>query len=269
MNYSKAQICHQFGISRQAFYKQQKVMMAHFLEEQLIIAAVRNIRKRQPRVGGRKLHKMVTQQGIEVGRDKLFVLLRKYKLLVKPVRKYNKTTNSYHRFRKYPNIIKELEVTAPNQVFVVDITYLDTLEGYCYLVLVTDLYSRKIVGWDLSRSLAIEGAQRALKMALRGVPRLDNLIHHSDRGIQFCSNGYVKILTSHDIQISMTEENHVYENAVAERVNGTLKTEFLLGAKLPSFKIAKELTAQSIKIYNHERLHLSLNYQTPAYRYAA
>ena len=137
------------------------------------------------------------------------------------------------------------------------------------MALITDLDSRKIVGWDLSQSLSIEGCQRALRMALRGVKNPETLIHHSDRGIQYCSNGYIGILNKHEIKISMTEENHVYENAIAERVNGILKTEFLLGEKLQSFLVAKELVRQSINIYNKQRLHTSLNYQTPEYRYAA
>lgn len=269
MKYSKAEICDVFDVSRQAFYKHQKTTRKDFIDEQLIISAVRQIRRSQPRVGTRKLQKMLQASGFQIGRDKLFDILRKYKMLVKPKRNRRKTTNSRHRFRKYNNLIKEREVSRPNEVVVADITYLDTLDGFCYLVLITDLYSRKIVGWDLSRSLAVEGAQRALRRALRSVPNPETLIHHSDRGIQFCSHGYVDLLENHNADISMTEEDHVYENAVAERVNGILKTEFLLGEKLQSFEIAKELVAESIKIYNEERLHLSLNYQTPAYRYAA
>ncbi len=267
MKYSMKRICSMFHVTRQAYYKRQKVQIQRFLEEQVILSGVRDIRKRQPRVGGRKLHRMLNEIGFEIGRDKLFDILRKYKMLVKPRKNYKKTTNSFHRFRKYSNMIKELEITKPNQVFVVDITYLSTLEGFCYLVLITDVYSRKIVGWDLSQSLAIEGCQRALKMALEDVTEPHKLTHHSDRGIQFCSNGYIEILNNHEIQISMTEENHVYENAIAERVNGILKDEFMLGETLKSFQIAKELVKQAIEIYNKERLHTSLNYQTPEYRY--
>lgn len=258
-----------FGITRQAYYKRQKTMIQQFIEEQMIIDAVRVIRRNQPRVGTRKLHRMLNDMEFQIGRDKLFDILRKNRLLVKACRNYKKTTNSFHRFRKYSNLIKELQLTKPNEVFVSDITYLDTCEGFCYLALVTDLYSRKIVGWDLSQSLTIEGCQRALRMALRGAKNPETLIHHSDRGIQYCSSGYVAILNKHQIKISMTEENHVYENAVAERVNGILKSEFLLGEKLQSFQVAKELATESIKTYNQFRLHFSLNYQTPEYRYAA
>lgn len=269
MKYFKEQIYQMFDTTRQAYYKRQQAMIQRFVDDQLITGAVRNIRESQPRVGDRKLYQMLKNQGFKIGRDKLFDILRKNRLLVKSSKNYTTTTNSYHRFKKYPNLIKELEVTRPDEVFVADITYIDTLEGFCYLSLVTDLDSRKIVGYDLSQSLAIEGAQRALRMALRGVENPESLIHHSDRGIQYCSNSYVEILNKHQIRISMTQKNHVYENAVAERVNGILKTEFLLGEKLQSFAVAKELVKQSIKIYNEQRLHTSLNYETPEYRYAA
>ena len=211
---------------------------------------------------------MLLDSEIQIGRDKLFAVLRKNRMLVVPKKKYVRTTNSYHRFRKYKNLIKDLNITAPNQVFVADITYLDTLEGFCYLALITDVYSRKIVGYDVSKSLSFEGCQRALKMALKGVREPEKLIHHSDRGIQYCSSGYVQILQENKIQISMTELNHAAENALAERVNGILKTEFMLGDKLQSFEIAKELVKETIKIYNEQRLHMSLDYQTPAMRYA-
>ena len=189
VTYSKSKICHMFGITRQAYYKRQKTMIEDFIEEQMIIDAVRVIRRSQPRVGTRKLHKMLNEMDFQIGRDRLFDILRKNNQLVKPRRNYKKTTNSFHRFRKYSNLIKEMEITRPNEVFVSDITYIDTMEGFCYLALITDLYSRKIVGWDLSQSLAIEGCQRALRMALRGLKNSKTLIHHSDRGIQYCSNG--------------------------------------------------------------------------------
>jgi len=148
------QICRLFGVSRQAYYKRQKVEIQRFVEDQVIVDAVRNIRRSQPRVGSRKLHRMLNDLDIKIGRDKLFHLLRKHKLLIKPLKKYTRTTQSWHRFRKHSNLIKELEITEPNQVFVADITYLDTLEGFYYLALITDVYSRKIVGYDLSPSLA-------------------------------------------------------------------------------------------------------------------
>ena len=239
------------------------------LEEGYILGVVRQIRRRQPRLGVRKIHYLLPRFGISAGRDRIFELLQRNGLLVDRRRNYRRTTDSYHRFHKHPNLIKDLEVQRPNQVFVSDITYLETQEGFCYLALITDLYSRKIVGWDLSQSLSIDGCQRALRQALRGVADSAGLIHHSDRGIQYCSNGYVDILRNKNIKISMTEENHCYENAVAERINGILKDEFQLGQMLTSYQAADRLTREAVHIYNDERPHCSLNYQTPAQRYAA
>jgi transposase InsO family protein len=212
---------------------------------------------------------MLQQMGIEVGRDQLFQMLRKNMLLIKRRKSFTKTTNSYHRFKKHRNLVKNLTVTRPDEVFVSDITYLDTVEGFCYLSLITDLYSRKIVGWNVSKTLSVEGSQNALQMALKNTNPRSGLIHHSDRGFQYCNPRYTAILEKHGIQISMTEENHVYENAVAERVNGILKDEFLLGQRLISFDHAQQLAENSIKTYNNQRLHLSLNYKTPEQCYAS
>ncbi len=203
------------------------------------------------------------ETNITVGRDQLFDILRKKELLVSRKKKYVKTTNSYHRFRVYKNLIKKLKIIKPNQVFVSDITYINLLEGFSYLSLITDLYSRKIVGYYLSKSLGIEGCLTSLRMALKTVKQPKNLIHHSDRGIQYCSHAYVELLQKKRVKISMTEENHVYENAVAERVNGTLKSEFMLDETLTSFEIAKQLVKEAVEIYNNKRPHLTLNYNTP------
>ena len=262
-------VCKILGKTRQAYYKSVKVNVSKALQEAIIVGAVRGIRKSQPRVGGRKLKEMLLPMKTGISRDGLFTILRENNLLVPVRRNFKRTTNSFHRFRKYNNLIKEIPVKQPNEVFVSDITYLDTQEGFCYLALVTDLYSRKIVGWDVSKSLSIEGCQRALRMALKTVKNPENLIHHSDRGFQYCSPRYVQILESLKGRISMTEECHVYENAVAERVNGILKTEFLLGQKLQSFQNAQALTAQAIFTYNEQRLHTSLGYKTPADQYVA
>jgi len=173
------------------------------------------------------------------------------------------TTQSGHRFKKYPNLIKSLSLHAPNRVYVSDITYIRTLEGFCYLSLITDKYSRKIVGYALSMSLSIEGCLEALRMALKDLNKTEQLIHHSDRGIQYCSKDYVDLLSENNVRISMTEENHVYENSLAERVNGILKDEFMLGETLQSYSVAKRLVDDSIKIYNEERYHMALNLKTP------
>ena len=158
-------------------------------------------RQRQPFVGVRKLHRMLNSRGFEIGRDRLFDLLRKEHLLVRRRRRYVQTTNSRHRFRKYSNLIRDVEVRHPNRVFVADITYIDTVDGFCYLSLITDVYSRKIVGYELSRSLASAGSQIALRMALRFVSEPEKLIHHSDRGIQYCCDEYVSILKKHKVSI--------------------------------------------------------------------
>jgi transposase InsO family protein len=174
-----------------------------------------------------------------------------------------RTTNSFHRFYKYKNIIKDVEVTKPNQVWVSDITYIRTIKGFCYLALITDMYSRKIVGYDISNSLELKGCERALNKALYQAKSTNGLIHHSDRGIQYCSNVYTKILKRNNIAISMTEENHCYENAVAERVNGILKDEFYLDQTFDSLQHAKRATKNAINLYNEIRLHVSLDYKTP------
>ena len=156
-----------------------------------------------------------------------------------------------------------MDVTAPNQVWVSDITYIRTVSGFCYLALITDMYSRKIVGYDISDSLELTGCLRALKLALRQARPAAGLVHHSDRGVQYCSNQYVNELKKRKIRISMTEENHCYENAIAERVNGILKDEFYLDQCFFDTRYAIKATKNAIYIYNNKRLHLSLGYKTP------
>ena len=168
-----------------------------------------------------------------------------------------------HRFYKYKNTIKDVKVSKVNQVWVSDITYIRTQKGFCYLALITDVFSRKIVGYDISNSLELSGCVRALKKALYKTKNTEGIIHHSDRGIQYCSNQYTQILKRKGIQISMTEENHWYENAIAERVNGILKDEFYLDQTFDNLKYAKKATKSAINLYNQIRLHVSLNYKTP------
>jgi putative transposase len=187
-------------------------------------------------------------------------------LLVKKRKRYVKTTYSRHGFRKYRNLIKDKEITRRDEVYVSDITYIDTVEGYCYLSLVTDVATRKIKGYHLSKELTMDGTLAALKEAVKGV-NTEGMIHHSDRGIQYCSNEYVGYLEGKGIRISMTEENHAYENAIAERVNGILKDEFYLGEKLRSYENALMQVEDAVKIYNDERLHQSLGYTTPTRKY--
>ena len=233
----------------------------------MIRQAVLKVRHRQPRVGARKLQKHVNAelfvQGVQVGRDRLIELLRVWDLLIRPKKNYKRTTNSNHRFKVHKNLIKDKEPQRPNEIFVSDITYIATCESYCYLFLVTDKYSHKIVGYDVNRSLGIEGALAALEMALEQVDHQRPLIHHSDRGLQYCSHDYIRLLRKNKVGISMTEDNHVYENALAERVNGILKTEFLGNTANIPFSVVRGLIGETIEIYNKERLHMSLNYQTP------
>ena len=262
-----SEVCSCFSMERDAYYKYQKRQKNREETAKKVVELVKEERKDQPRVGTRKLYEalftLFMLEGLKVGRDKLFTILREHEMLVRRKKASCKTTDSYHRFHKYNNLIKDMEITAPNQVWVSDITYIRTIKGFCYLALITDLYSRKIVGYDISDSLELAGCLRALKKALRKARPAANLVHHSDRGIQYCSNQYVNELKRRNIKISMTEENHCYENAVAERVNGILKDEFYLDQCFFSTNHAKLATKSAIDIYNSKRLHLSLGYKTP------
>jgi transposase InsO family protein len=223
----------------------------------LVIAMVVQERRIQPRLGARKLYHLYGGQIHEImpglGRDKFFGLLREADLLVHRKRSYTRTTDSYHRFHCYGNLLKDMQVSRPNQAWVTDITYLRTRSGFCYLSLLTDYYSRKIVGWHLSRSLAIEGSIQALRQALSGCRCTRELVHHSDRGIQYCSSDYIDLLREHDMRVSMTEENHCYENALAERVNGILKDEYSLDATFIDHGHAQQARAEAIRLYNTRR----------------
>jgi transposase InsO family protein len=235
--------------------------------EHLIIDIVKKRRKSLPREGVRKLMKSLNKdfekQQVKVGRDTLFNVLREHNMLTLRKKYSCRTTNSYHRFYKYNNIIKNVEINRSNQVWASDITYIRTLKGFCYLALITDMHSRKIVGYDLSDSLELKGCVRALNKAIYQAKSIKGLIHHSDRGIQYCSNVYTQILKRKKIEISMTEENYCYENAMAERVNGILKDEFYLDQTFINVAHAKRAAKNAIKLYNELRLHLSLNFKTP------
>jgi len=218
-------------------------------------------------VGVRKLHYMIRdklrQKEHKIGRDALFDLLRNNHLLSKMRRPYKKTTNSNHERAVFPNLLKGITVKHLKQVLVSDITYLVTQEGFCYLALVTDAYSRKIIGSQLSRRMKSELPLLAVKNACDSYDIPPGFIHHSDKGSQYCSKEYIRYLRSKGAQISMTGEDHCYDNALAERVNGILKTEFGLGEFLKDFKTALKLVKDSIDLYNGLRPHLSLNYRTP------
>jgi len=260
-------VCDCFDLKRDAYYKYNRRVKQRKSFEYEVLHIVKKRRKSLPREGVRKLMKSLNnhfnKQGLKVGRDTLFNILRKHNMLTLRKKYSCRTTNSYHRFYKYNNIIKNIKITKPNQVWASDITYIRTVRGFCYLALITDMYSRKIVGYDLSDSLELKGCVRALNKALYQAKDTKGLIHHSDRGIQYCSNIYTQILKRKKIDISMTEENHCYENALAERVNGILKDEFYMDQTFTNTAHAKRAVKNAIKLYNEIRLHLSLNFKTP------
>lgn len=261
-------LCSLLGYSRQAFYQQKKTREQQVLQHELIIQQVLLIRSRQKRVGTRKLLLMLQpfllQHSITIGRDALFTLLAENKLLIRRRRrKVPRTTFSDHWFKKYPNLIIDLPILRANTLWVSDITYITLTHTFAYLSLVTDAYSRMIVGYHLSKTLEAEGCVKALQMALRKLPQAVALIHHSDRGCQYCSAEYIDELTDYHISISMTQHSDPRENAIAERINGIIKQE-LLENSYDNFKHACQETARAIYIYNYERLHSSLDMLTPS-----
>lgn len=256
-----------FNYGRSSYYKSLRAEIACVLEEEMVCQLVNGIRRYQPNIGGKKLYHLLKADldklSGSIGRDKFFDILRNRGLLVKRRKKYVYTTDSFHRFRVYKNSLKDKKLTGPNQACVSDITYLRIRKGFVYLFLITDAYSRKITGWSLSDSLSIEGGLKALQMAIKQCPDATGLIHHSDRGIQYCSNDYVALLKQHKMNISMTEENHCYENAIAERVNGILKQDFLLDETFSNKSIAEQAVKEAIETYNTRRPHWSLHLCTP------
>lgn len=260
-------LCELFGYSRQAYYNQRKNHQKKITQAEIVLDMVERIRKNKPRYGTRKLYLEMKSElidaGIKLGRDSLFKLLRDNNLLIRKRKNYTKTTNSHHWLKKHPNLVKGLVPKCPNKLWVADITYLKTDKGFIYLYLLTDAYSRKIVGWHLSENLLAESAVEALEMALREETIAPGLIHHSDRGIQYCSSQYVTILESANIKISMTENSDPLENAIAERINGILKDEWIYDMKINGIEDGKVKVAQIIQIYNTDRLHSSIDMLTP------
>jgi len=258
--------CRLFGVNRQVYYRRKKSAQKSRETAEIVVSLVKEVRRQMPRIGTRKLHYLLEDQlrDLGIGRDKLFAILGANHMLIKPARSYRITTDSHHRFRKHKNLIAQITPTRPEQVWASDITYLGGHGNHQYLALVTDTYSKKIVGYDISSSLSAEGAVRALKMGLKQRIYQDKeLIHHSDRGLQYCCDDYQKILQKGNVRCSMTESYDPYANAVAERVNGILKQEFLLekyNAKLP---VMIEMVRSSITIYNQLRPHHSCHMKTP------
>jgi putative transposase len=258
------------GISRQAHYKGQACERRRKEQHATVVTLVRHERCSQPRLGTRKLHRMLSEplqrQGIKIGRDAMFEVLRDANMLVRPLRAYHKTTNSRHFYRRHPNLLKDgpakVVATACEQVWVADVTYLRTREQMVYVSLVTDAYSRKIMGWHVHDGLGTHEVSRAFKMALHERKTQQRLVHHSDRGIQYCSVEYQKLHARHHITCSMTDGYDCYQNALAERINGILKMEYLL--QVPAdLKQARQMVKESVRLYNEARPHLSLEYKTP------
>ena len=259
---TKTTICGWYGISRQAHAQMLKRRQRVTQQEQKALAAVAVIRRQHPLMGARKLLYKLANQDIQIGRDRFFALLRRMGLLVRRRRKGRRTT--FPGGYRSENLLKNAKINQPDQAYVADITYLETEQGFLYLALVTDLYSRKILGWDLSDSLALAGASRAMQKAISQADKpLSGLIHHSDHGVQYTSRSYLELLARHGIRSSMGQVGNAYDNAVAERVNGILKLEYLLDQRFVDADAARRAVAEAIRLYNTDRPHLSLDYQTP------
>lgn len=263
------------GYSKQSYYKRIKLEEQKDITESLVLSLVKEKRKLWKKGSGRNLHAALQEDfmkhNLKIGRDKFFGILRENGLLVKKKQRRTRTTFSYHHFHKYPNLIKELTVGRVNQVIVTDITYLylRDSDSFAYLFLVTDLFSRKVLGYKVSDNLSAKSALEALTMALNSMSDIDDVIHHSDRGIQYCSHKYTGLLKENGIRISMTENSDPLENAVAERINKTLKEEFTEEKQISfsNTRQAKLMISLIVKFYNDERPHRSLEMFTPSVAY--
>ena len=258
--------CTLFGIDRQVYYRKIKRRKARQSNASKVVSLVLEIRQTMPRIGAKKLYFLLNNdlKQLKIGRDKFINILRANHLLIIPKRSYHITTNSHHRFRKHQNQILELEIQRPEQVWVSDITYIGKRENPCYLSLVTDAYSKKIMGFNVADNMNTESSLIALKKAikLRKYKSL-SLIHHSDRGLQYCANEYQKLLNKSNIKCSMTQNSDPYENAVAERINGILKQEFDVDKFNKELPIMKALVKNAVEIYNNKRPHYSNHMLTP------
>lgn len=263
-------LCGLFGKTRQAYYKQLNFVEESLAREEIILAAVKRIRTRADthRWGARKLKDMINEEliplNMRVGRDHLFDILRENGMLVRNRKRKFFTTQSHHWLHKYDNLVQDMRLTAANQLWVADITYIKSKGKVYHLYLITDAYSQKIVGWNLSQDLRASSAVAALKMALRtNQERIEKLIHHSDRGVQYCSGEYVNLLKKNRIDISMTKPGSPQENAIAERINGILKDEWLYDAVFENLKQGKARIKKIVAVYNSYRPHNSLGNKTP------
>jgi putative transposase len=262
-------LCRLLGLTRQAYYQHFWQAEASSIEESLVLEKVHAIRKDHRVMGGRKLYEklysFLLEHQIKMGRDAFFDLLAKNNLLVKKRRRRFMTTFSNHWLKKWPNLIREMEINRINQLWVSDITYWKIGERYSYISLITDAYSHKIVGYHLAQTLESVETIKALHMAMNQLPNqlLATLIHHSDRGVQYCSENYIKLLQNRGIKISMTENGDPLENAIAERINGILKSEYLKHYQSKTIQQANELLDSAVKLYNQDRPHFSIGLLTP------
>lgn len=258
--------CRLFGVNRQVYYRAKKSEANSRQCASSVVEKVLEVRQLMPELGTRKLYKKLYHQlkELKVGRDKLFSIMSANQMQIKKKRQYTITTNSHHRFRKHKNLIEHTQVSRPEQVWVSDITYIGSRRNPMYLSLVTDAYSKRIMGFNVSDSLNANGAISALKMAIKNRKYPEEvLIHHSDRGLQYCCDDYQNTLAKHQVSTSMTEKYDPYQNAVAERINGILKQEFIRGVDIKDIQLMKKLLTQSIQIYNQERPHYSCHMATP------
>ena len=263
-----SRVCQKLGMSRQNYYAGRKERQRKRVCGELVAELARQQRKLHPRIGVRKMQRMLrrpmAKAGVKMGRDRMFEELRKQDLLVPALpRQWPQTTQYNASLPVFHNEIKDREVKGANEVWVADLTYVRTDEGFLYVSLITDKYSRKIVGYHADETLETKGTLKALEMALEQMPPGARPIHHSDRGSQYCSHDYVERLRREDLGISMTEEDHCAQNAMAERVNGILKQEYGLGYGFKSKAMGRQTLKESIYLYNTQRPHTALNYEVP------
>jgi len=266
---SLANLCSWFGLTRQAYYQSKNRVEKDLIEQEILLDKIGDIRKDHKRLGGRKLffklETFMDEHNIKMGRDAFFDLLRDNKLLIKQRKRHHVTTNSNHWMKKYPHLIKDIEPIGPNHVWVSDITYWKTKGGHYYISFITDAYSRKIVGYHVADTMEAIESVTALKMAIKTLKiSAKGLIHHSDRGSQYCSSIYVNILKKEGIKISMTENGDPLENAIAERINGIIKGEYLFDYLIKTLLNAKEVLKSVVKLYNEDRPHSSIGNAVPS-----
>lgn len=261
-------VCEQAGLTPQNYYARRSTRCREEVDVGLLLELVRAERREQPRLGVRKLYYLIEPElvkaGVKMGRDRVFEELSKAGLLVARKRsEWPKTTSFNPNLPVFTNLIKSVRVSGRSQVWVVDITYIRTRAGFLYLALITDRWSRKIVGFDVGETLETGSSLKALAMALKGLKKGEKPIHHSDRGCQYASHAYVQAAEQAGLTLSMTEKNHSAENAVAERVNGILKQEYWLDAEFATHQEARQASAHAVRMYNQRRPHTALGFKTP------